>query len=57
MTPLCKFDCEMVDYETFSTEGIVNFGKIFLDLLTISLPNTSPSPARVQIATLFFVPE
>jgi hypothetical protein len=47
----------MVHYETFSTEGIVNFGKIFLDLLTTSFPNTSPSPATVQIATMVFVPE
>jgi hypothetical protein len=47
----------MVDYETFSPEGIVNFDKIFLDLLTTSSPNTSPSPATVQIATIPFVPE
>jgi hypothetical protein len=47
----------MVDYETFSTEGILKFGKIFLDLLTTSFPNTSPSPARVQIATFTFFPE
>jgi hypothetical protein len=47
----------MVDYEKFSAEGILKFGKIFLDLLTTSSPNTSPSQARVQIATITFVPE
>jgi hypothetical protein len=47
----------MVGSETFFTEGIVNFGKILLDLLTTSFPNTSPSPARVQIAPIPFVPE
>jgi len=30
----------MVHYQTFPTEGIVRFGKIFLDLLTTSFPNT-----------------
>jgi hypothetical protein len=57
VTPLCKFDCEIVHYETFSTQGILTFGKIFLDLLTTSFPNTSPSPATMQIATITFVPE
>jgi hypothetical protein len=47
VTPPCKFDCEMVHYETVSTEGILRFGKIFLDLLTTSFSNTSPTPARV----------
>ncbi|MCE8429795.1 MAG: hypothetical protein J5U19_15590, partial [Candidatus Methanoperedens sp.] len=57
MTPLCKFDCEMVGCKTFSIEGVVRFDKIFLDLLTTSLPNTSPFLATVQIATIIFVPE
>jgi len=47
----------MVHCETFSTEDIERFGKIFLGLLTISFPNTSPSLARVQIATITFVSE
>jgi hypothetical protein len=47
----------MVHYENFSSEGILSFGKIFLDLLTTSFPNTSPSPARVQIAKMVFVLE
>lgn len=42
----------MFHYETFSAEGIKRFGKLFLDLLTTSSPNTSPSPARVQITTI-----
>lgn len=31
----------MVHYETFSTEGIKSFGKIFLDLLATLLSNPS----------------
>jgi hypothetical protein len=30
----------MIGYETLSTEGIVRFGKIFLDLMTTSFPHT-----------------
>jgi hypothetical protein len=47
----------MVGCETFSTEGTVKFGKIFLELLTTSFPNTSPSAAKVQMAMMLFVPE
>jgi hypothetical protein len=47
----------MFGWCTFSTEGIVNFGKIFLDLLTTSFLNSPPSPARVQIAKMVFVLE
>ena len=47
----------MVNFETFSTEDIKRLGKIFLDLLITSFPNTSSSPAGVQIATITHVPE
>jgi hypothetical protein len=47
----------MVDCKTFSAEGIVRFGKIFLDFLTTSFPKPSPSPARVETATKVFAPE
>jgi hypothetical protein len=36
---------------------VYSFDKILPDLPTTSFPNTLPSPARVQIATIFFVPE
>jgi len=47
VTPFYKFAVEMICCETFSNELIVGLGKIFLDLLTTSLPDTSPSPTRV----------
>jgi hypothetical protein len=47
----------MVGCGTFSAEEIVRFGRIFSDLLNTSFPNTSPSPAKVQIVIIFFVPE
>jgi hypothetical protein len=45
----------MVDYETLSPEA--RFSRIFLDPLNTSFPDTLPSPARVQTATILFVPE
>jgi hypothetical protein len=58
VTPLCKFDYKTVHYETFSTAGIVNFGKIFLDLLATYLsPYLTFSGKGPQIATIFFAPE
>jgi phage tail protein X len=47
----------MVVYETFFPEGIATLATMFPDLLTTSFPDTSLSPARVQIATALFVPE
>ncbi|MEK7826808.1 MAG: hypothetical protein AAB299_03580 [Thermodesulfobacteriota bacterium] len=43
----------MIGCETFAVDCIASFGKIIPDLINTSLPNTSPSPARVQIATIF----
>jgi hypothetical protein len=37
VTPPCKFDCEMVHYETFSPDSTASFCKIFLDLLATLL--------------------
>jgi hypothetical protein len=57
VNPACNFDCELAHCETFSTEGILSFGNIFLHLLTTSFPDTSPAPARGQIAARVFFPE
>jgi hypothetical protein len=58
VTPLCnRFGWEIIAYETFSPEGIAIFVTIRPGLLTTSFADTSPSPARVQIATALFVPE
>jgi hypothetical protein len=43
----------MIHYETFSIVRIASFGKNILNLMNTSLPNTSPSPAMVQIASIF----
>jgi hypothetical protein len=48
---------EIVGCETLSTKAIKRFGNIFLGLLTTSFSNTSPSPARVKIATMVFALE
>jgi hypothetical protein len=57
ITPICKFDCEMFHYETFSTEGIKSFGKIFLDLVVTLLSKYLTFSGKGQIVTILFAPE
>jgi hypothetical protein len=47
----------MFHYETFSTEGIKSFGKIFLDLVVTLLSKYLTFSGKGQIVTILFAPE
>jgi hypothetical protein len=51
------FDGEMVSYEIFSAKGIGTLMQSSRTRRLTSFPHASPSPARVRIATVLFVPE